>query len=238
VAGLTAIYFTQVRIMIVSLACCIVCMTAALALQGNVRIAGRLAIGAVLVFAVALIWAGREGGSAILDRFATLVETDPRELYHQNRGRFALRGLEVYLPSYPMGAGLGRYGIAYGYFGTGQGYTGQPGGGIWCETQIEGWIIDGGFLMLIAYPMAILMALWSAARVMLTSPDRRLAYWAVVVGSWSLSVLAMAFSGHPFAMSFGIQFWALNAALHAADQRARLDLRRARAAARGRPARA
>ena len=46
-------------------------------------------------------------------------------------------------PRVLIGAGLGRWGMAAGYFGT----ASLP--GIWAEIQVTGWVVDGGILMLI-----------------------------------------------------------------------------------------
>ena len=56
------------------------------------------------------------------------------------------------LYEYPLGAGLGRWGMAAGYFGT----AGAP--GLWAEIQITGWMIDGGVIMIVVYGGAIVMS--------------------------------------------------------------------------------
>ena len=50
------------------------------------------------------------------------------------------------LQTYPMGAGLGRWGMIAAYFGSGATPGVEP---LWAEIQVAGWAIDGGIALLI-----------------------------------------------------------------------------------------
>ena len=62
---------------------------------------------------------------------------------------------------YPLGAGLGRWGMAAGYFGS----ANPNSAAIWAEIQFTGWMIDGGVLMIALYMGAIVTATIAQWRV-------------------------------------------------------------------------
>ena len=81
----------------------------------------------------------------------TLFAEDPMAVYYRARGVQLETTFTEMLYQYPLGAGLGRWGMAGGYFGT----AGQP--GLWAEIQIAGWMIDGGVPMIFLYGGAIVV---------------------------------------------------------------------------------
>jgi uncharacterized membrane-anchored protein len=74
---------------------------------------------------------------------------------------------------------------------------------------------------MVGYVIAILLAMFDTLRIVITSKDKELTYWASVVCTLNLSIVAGTFSASPFVAPWGIGFWVMAAAVHAADLRAR-----------------
>ena len=87
-----------------------------------------------------LLWVVTFVGPAALDRFRTLLETPPTELYYRNRGHLLQGLLEVGIWEYPLGAGLGRWGMINVYFGDPAASPLALGRDAWGE---EGTNLDG-----------------------------------------------------------------------------------------------
>ena len=112
------------------------------------------------------------------------------------------------LYQYPLGAGLGRWGMAGGYFGT----AGLP--GLWAEIQFTGWMIDGGVLMIFLYGGALVVGALVQLRLARLTQYPRVAACAAVILAANLGTTAMVFSFTPFVTQIGIQYWFLAGALH------------------------
>jgi hypothetical protein len=218
--GMTIIYLCQVRAQLLTLLASLIGLLILFVLQGNFRQAALLAIGGGSVFAGSLVWVIRAGGDVVLERFLTLVAEDPGKVYYENRGAFLEETYTRHIWDYPLGAGLGRWGQMYHYFGDRSFPYGTSRGPIWVEVQWTAWVIDGGFPLLIGYVGAIAAAVLNSIRIARTSPDRDLRFWGAVICALSVNVLVGTFGYCPFISPIGLQFWALVAALHAADQRA------------------
>src|SRR6185295_15028926 len=108
------------------------------------------------IIASAFIYAYILGGENILLRFLTIVKDDPGTFYYQNRGNQVEQAFLEYLPKYPLGAGLGRWGMMNYYFGDTYNLASPP---IWVEIQWPAWIVDGGYFFLITYPIAIIVTI-------------------------------------------------------------------------------
>jgi hypothetical protein len=98
---------------------------------------------------------------------------------------------------------------------------------LYAETQVEIWAYDGGLPLLIAYMLALLAALGSAALTALRDPDPYVSYWAGIVLVLGVAGVASGLGGQAFMSSIGVQFWALMGALHGARECARLEAARA-----------
>jgi hypothetical protein len=120
---------------------------------------------------------------------------------------------------WPLGGGLGRWGVVNNYFGN-RNLPVDRGGPFWVEIQLGGWVIDGGIPLLVLYSIAILMALLSMLRIALRCRDPDLALWAGAVLALGISVVAACFVGCPFIGPTGMQFWILVAMVHVAGERA------------------
>ncbi|HVA41546.1 MAG TPA: hypothetical protein VNF49_12825 [Candidatus Binataceae bacterium] len=220
--GMVAIYLSQVRVMLVME---MVCMLAFLTLMswraamvsnpllghrlGSKRLAyltGLMALAAVGGFT----WAVGLGGTAITDRVNSLTEENPGEVYQKSRGQFLIYTIDEVLPEYPLGAGPGRWGMMFYYFGD-QSNTRNP--GLWAEIQWTGWLYDGGVALVLLYALAIALAFRVTYRTALNQRSGELATLAAVVFAYDVGVLAATFDSCIFIGGGGLDFWMLNAML-------------------------
>jgi len=134
----------------------------------------------------------------------TLVASDPGTVYRANRGVQVADALTQILPEYPLGAGLGRWGMMCLYFGSVEDY-------LWCEVQWVGWIIDGGFLMLLVYPAALVAMLRTLVRVALDARGADFEIWPAIVFAYGVGTLALSFSYVVFMRTAGLEFWLISA---------------------------
>lgn len=207
-AGVAAIYLSQVRVSLVVVVLMLAAYAFALFRQRRVQKAvmlGGFAAGVILLsFMVALTL----GGDSVFDRVMTLFADDPMAIYYKSRGNQLDFTLSEMLFQFPLGAGLGRWGMAAGYFGTG----GLP--GIWAELQITGWLIDGGILMVVLYGGTLVVTALSEWKAAGQTRIPRLAACGAVVFAANLGVAVMVISFTPFVTQIGIQYWFLAGALH------------------------
>ncbi len=224
-AGMAVIYLCQIRQILVVLLICVLALEALFMLQRDYRRVLILGTQMAIVSVGAVLWVLRSGGMVIFKRFLLLVSDDPLSVYQSNRG-FLFESTTFFLENHPLGAGLGRWGTVYAYFGNhALGFT-DSGGNMWAEIQWTVWVLEGGFVMLVAYPGAIAVAMYTIARIARTCTDRTLAYWAAVVCALCLSMLASTFSYVIFVSTMGLQFWTMLMAVFAADQWVRAERRR------------
>ena len=99
--GVAAIYYTQVRSLLIMLVICLMCLWWLLVRQGNVAKATKMAVMGGAVVAGAFLYAVATVGKAILERFSTLVKQDPGSLYGGSRGRFVADALQNMIFQYP-----------------------------------------------------------------------------------------------------------------------------------------
>ncbi len=206
-AGVAAIYLSQVRVSLVVLAVMLAAYVMMLTLHQRMKrasmfgvIAGAIVIG-TFSFAVAL------GGESIIKRTYTLFAQDPVSLYSTSRGGQLVYTFDDMVSTYPLGAGLARWGMIAAYFGAR-----AP---MWAEIQIAGWAIDGGIPLLLLGIAGPLVALYSAWRLALTDRDAKVRALAAVIFAANLGTAALIFSFTPFVAQIGLQFWFLAGAVHA-----------------------
>lgn len=209
VAGLMCLYLCQIRALLVMTAVCVVTLLGLLLLSGRIsKVVGLLgAVSAIVPGAFILALA--IGGKSMASRLGTLVESDPGTVYYANRGHFLEATLFDYLPQYPLGAGLGRYGMLNAYFGN-------AADALWVEIQWTAWLFDGGVLMILLYLLAILLASWGCLKVALGrtgASDPSLALWAAVICAYNVGALAICFNYPLFVGTGGVEFWLLNMAV-------------------------
>lgn len=226
-AGMMCLYLCQVRAMLLMTCICVIAFLSMLGWRRRViQLAPVLAVVAGVVLA-GLLLSTAVGGEAVTERLASLVESSPAEVYYNNRGRFVEETLTELLPQYPLGAGLGRWGMIAVYFGDI-----SSAAGLYAEIQWTGWLFDGGVLLMLVYPAAILVAFLTAWRIAKhpASNDDKLWLWAVLLVAYNIGTFAVTFSYPIFMSQGGLEFWFLNAALFTAARTAALR-RRAQGAA-------
>lgn len=220
--GMVAIYLSQVRVMLVMELVCIMAFLTLMSWRaarvsspllghriGSKRLAyltGLMALAAVGGFT----WAVGLGGTAITDRVNSLTQENPGEVYQKNRGQFLIYTVNEVLPEYPLGAGPGRWGMMFYYFGD-KGNTKNP--GLWAEIQWTGWLYDGGIALVLVYTLAITLAFRIAYKIALNERSAELATLAAVIFAYDVGVLAATFDSCFFIGGGGLDFWMLNAML-------------------------
>jgi hypothetical protein len=220
--GMMAIYLSQVRMLLVME---MTCMLAFLTLMswrvaqvsnpllgrriGSKRLAyltGLMALAAAGGFT----WAVGVGGTAITDRLNSLTEGNPGEVYQKNRGLFLTYTIDEVLPEYPLGAGPGRWGMMFYYFGD---KSNAKNPGLWAEIQWTGWLYDGGVALVLLYTLAIAIAFRTAYIIALNRRSTELATLAAVVFAYNVGALAATFDSCFFIGGTGLDFWMINAML-------------------------
>lgn len=226
VVGMAAIFLSHVRASLVMLIICAAVLTVILAVRrARVRAplpawrryeAGTLTrllavIGVVAFFG--FTWAIAVGGNGIAQRFGTLTATNPGTVYHQNRGHFIESSIKDTLPQYPLGAGLGRWGMMNHYFGDN---SDPKTAMIWSEEQFTAWLVDGGVPLILAYLWAIVATILFAFRLSFARIDPELAIIAAVVCAYDVGAVVLCLDYPFFGGQGGMEFWMLNATLFAA----------------------
>lgn len=217
-AGVMAIYLSQVRISLVVL----VGMMAAylFVLFAQRRTSRAIVFAAILSLAVALGLAGARtlGGMGIVDRVLTLFEDDPFAIYYASRGNQVAYAFNDLMADAPLGSGLGRWGMAANYFSDPTNRDSPP---IWAEIQLNGWLIDGGVVVLFTYLMALIVTALHEWRVATVALDDWVRASGAVVLAANLGAAALVFSFTPFVSQVGMQYWFLAGALHGVGIHAR-----------------
>jgi hypothetical protein len=210
-AGIAAIYLSQVRVSLVVAILMFVAYFSVLMTQERksraMVFAGVAAAIVVGTFSFALML----GGESIAERTFTLLAQDPVALYAGSRGGQLSYTFGEILQQYPLGAGLGRWGMIGVYFGTAAASQVEQ---LWVEIQVAGWAIDGGLVLLILSVGALLVTLTSEGAMARSDPDARVRACAAVVLAANLGTAALIFTFTPFVTQIGVQFWFLAGALH------------------------
>jgi hypothetical protein len=220
--GMAAIYLSQVRVMLVMEIVCVLAFLTLMswrAAQVSNPMPGRRRGGRHLAYLTGLLalavvggftWAVAVGGTAITERVNSLTTENPTEVYQKNRGQFLTYTLEEVLPEYPLGAGPGRWGMMFYYFGNSSDGKAPA---LWSEIQWTGWLYDGGVPLVLAYTLALVLAFRSAYQIALNRSSAELATFAALVFAYGIGVLASTFDGNYFVSGGGLDFWMLNALL-------------------------
>lgn len=214
-AGLAAIYLSQVRVSLVATVVMMVTYTLISMRQGRAARGTQFGILAAGIVVTSLSLAVALGGAAISDRVNSLFMADPFEVYQGARGSQLSYTFFELLFQYPVGAGLGRWGMAAAYFGS----SNPNSAGIWAEIQFTGWMIDGGVLMIVIYLGALLTTTLSQWQIAQATQYPRLAVCGAVILAAGLGPFLMIVSFTPFVAQIGIQYWFLAGALHGVASR-------------------
>jgi hypothetical protein len=226
VAGVAAIFLSHVRASLVMLIICAAVLTAILAIRrARVRatrpawrsyeagtLTRLLAVLCVVAF-FGFTWAVAAGGSGIVERFGELTAADPATVYRQHRGHSIEYSIQELLPQYPLGAGLGRWGMMNRYFGDN---SDPKTAMIWSEEQFTAWLVDGGVPLILVYIYAIAVTTLFALRLSLKRIDPEMAIVAAVICAYDVGALVLCLDYPFFGSQMGLEFWMINAVLFAA----------------------
>jgi hypothetical protein len=216
-AAFACLLLAQVRSLLV-----ITVIAVIVVLAGLLRVSDLERKFATVFLAIVVCWgsyqiAVRVGGRDTVEhRLGTLVSASPDVVYHSNRGQFLDQTINEFLPRYPAGAGLGRWGMIRSYFGE---ENGIDRGSIYSEIQWSGWLLDGGVALILAYSGALLVAVFTSTRIAKESRqegDHQMYVWAITIVAYDIGMIALTFNSSPFASQLGMEFWLLNAALFSA----------------------
>ena len=211
--GLAAIYLTQVRSLLLLSMGALAVIALVLFRRGHAQTAGRIAITAAVLVVGSFIWARSLGGEAVEQRFVGLTREGAVRSYQENRGGFVAQTFGELLDEYPLGAGVGRWGMMNVYFGDPASIESPP---IHAEIQITGWLLDGGFPMWILYGGAVIAALISGYRLSQQRISRELADLATVIVGIQVLIVGFGWAGPVFNTQLGLLFWFMTSALYGA----------------------
>jgi len=211
--GLAAIYLTQVRALLLMSVGTLAVLAALLFRRGQVRLAARISITAVLFVIGSFIWARSLGGDSVSERFVGITRQGALQTYQENRGGFVAQTFGELLDEYPLGAGVGRWGMMYVYFGDPDNLESAP---IHVEIQPTGWLLDGGLPMWALYGGALCLALLASYRLSIQKAAPELADIALIVLAVQVLVVGFGWAGPVFNTQLGLLFWFLTSALHGA----------------------
>lgn len=211
--GTVTLYLTQVRALLMLLLGAVAVLCVVSLKRGRRREGFGVAFAGVAVLCVAFVWATAVGGQSVAERFFGVAETGLINSFQVNRGIFIEHTFNELLFDYPLGAGLGRWGMMSVYFADPSAVDAQP---IWVEIQLTGWLLDGGVLMWFFYGGAVLLALRHAYRRAVGAQDPQLFEAARLVLCLSVVIAGTSLAGPSFNTQLGVQFWFLAAALHGA----------------------
>jgi hypothetical protein len=221
-AGIAAIFLSHVRTSIIILVGMYAVYLALLVIQGDRRNALLLGCASAGLLAGALTFAALIGGESVVDRFATLFEADPTTVYYNSaRGAMLQYDTQEYLSAYPLGAGLGRWGMMRAYFGDETNSNSPP---LWAEVQYPAWALDGGFVLLVLYSAVLLRNTWREFSICRRLHRTSIAYFAAMIFACNIGALGLTLGFTPFTTQIGLQYWFLAGVLHGVAKLPREEL--------------
>jgi hypothetical protein len=212
--GMTVLYLTQVRSLTIMAVLSLLMFAVIRLRQGRLLQGSWIAVGGVAMIAASFAWAVALGGESLSERFAGLLDTGIFTTFQENRGLFLEYTVRELLFQFPLGAGLGRWGMMHVYFGNPAMWQSPP---IHVEIQITGWLLDGGFPMWVLYGGALLSALRLGYGLAVRGATESLQYFAMIVLSIQVTIICLCFTGPVFNTQLGILFWTVTAALFGAE---------------------
>ena len=208
--GLFCILLSQVRSILVSTIICLLFFALILVRTANFSRLSIMAVGIISLFITTFSWAIAVGGTQTQDRLNTLFTDSFQNIYQQNRGHFLQDTINNLLPQYPLGAGLGRWGMMNNCFGDPTNMEAKP---IWVEIQWTAWVLDGGLPLVIVYMAMITIACYTTYQI---ATNRRLGdftlFGALILG-YNVGAIATTFNYPFFISQGGLELWLLNTAL-------------------------
>jgi hypothetical protein len=214
IVAITVVYLTQVRSMLMMIVGCFLAMVFVRLRQGRILQSGWMVASAGALMIGSFVWAVTVGGEIVEERFLGIFGTGVVQTFQENRGLFLDYTIRELPFEYPLGAGVGRWGMMSAYF---------PESGSWqypalyAEIQLTGWLFDGGLLMWVAYPAALVLAIRHSYKLSI----ERAGTWndfAMMVLAIQLLVAGLCFTGPVFNTQLGIMFWLATAILYGAER--------------------
>lgn len=219
VVGITVVYLTQVRSMLVMICLCMLALSAVRMRQGRIVESGWIAGSAAALVIAAFVWAVAVGGESVAERFGAILDTGLARSYQENRGIFLSYTVEELLWEYPFGAGVGRWGMMSAYFGEPENWKIPA---LWAEIQPTGWLYDGGLILWLFYGGAIVASALYTFRVA-SDDDSDSTDLATMVFSLQMLVVGLCFTGPVFNTQMGIMYWLLTAGVYGAQRTALVE---------------
>ncbi|HKO97133.1 MAG TPA: hypothetical protein VJU86_09080 [Pyrinomonadaceae bacterium] len=212
--GMIVIYMSQIRVTLIMTAICMVGYCLMLAWRRRAANVGVLLVSLAVIVYASFMVAATVGGESVGQRLSSLVDDSPTNVYYKNRGIFVEQTITELLPQYPLGAGLGRWGMMSVYFADAD----PTNAGLYAEIQWTGWLLDGGVLLIMAYALALLVASLSVFKMIRQEKQlpNDLWLWTLLILAYNCGVFAVTFSFPIFMSQSGLEFWFLNAALFSA----------------------
>jgi hypothetical protein len=212
--GLAALYLTQVRSLFLMSIGALAVLAVVLFRRGQVKVAGRIALTAAVLVVGSFFWARALGGESVEKRFVSIAKEGAVRSYQETRGGFVDQTFGELLDQYPLGAGVGRWGMMQVYFGE-PNLEAPP---IYVEIQMTGWLLDGGLPMWVLYGGALVLALLTTYRRCLQRFSSELADVALITLGVQVLIVGLAWAGPAFNTQMGILFWFVTSALHGATR--------------------
>lgn len=210
--GFAVVYLTQVRSVLLMVICAAAVLCATTFRQKRLGAAAWVAaMGSAAVIA-SFYWASSVGGESVEQRFLTVTEQGAVQTYQEHRGHFVAYTVGELLDEFPLGAGVGRWGMMNMYFGDASNLKAAP---IYVEIQMTGWLLDGGLPMWLLYGGAIVSSLLAAFRAT-GSRQSDVAHLALLTLVLQVLIVGMAMAGPVFNTQLGLMFWAVGSVLHGA----------------------
>ena len=211
VAGFTVVFLTMVRTSLLVACGALIAYIALLVLQKQKQKALMLFVVGVVAILISFSLALSLGGQSIEDRVGTLLEDDPMTVYYSNRGAQIEYGFTTLLSQYPVGAGLGRWGMMRAYFGDESNLDSPP---IWAELQPNAWILDGGLMLLLFYLLAVGANTVSGIKMLRHAHSPAMRFSTSAIAAVNLITVALILGYTPFTNQVGLQYWFLSGLLY------------------------
>jgi hypothetical protein len=209
-AGIAAVFLSHVRTNMLILAGMVIVYMIVLLFQREIIKATALAAIGVGMLAASFFFAALVGGGAVTERFTSLFEDDPTSVYYSSaRGYMLQYDTTAYLTGYPMGAGLGRWGMMRMYFGDENNLASTP---LWAELQYPAWALDGGIVLLVLYNLAVFVNFLREMKLAM-SKNRKLRDVGAVIFAANCGTIALMFGFTPFTTQVGLQYWFMSGLL-------------------------
>jgi hypothetical protein len=210
VIGITIVYLTQIRSILLMIFAGMLAVAVIRLRQGRVAQSTYIATSATVLLLGSFVWAVTLGGESVQQRYSGIYDNGVVQSYQDNRGIFLSYTIFQQPFEYPLGAGVGRWGMMAAYFP-------EPGNwlhpSLYAEIQPTGWIYDGGVLMCVFYPAALFVAMRYVYKVAIDRTSE-LSDAAMLLFVVQLLVVGLCFTGPVFNTQIGIMFWLSTAILY------------------------